>query len=64
MGTWGLDVLGREASEGRTMATYPYIVEKDRGTYLIRFPGVPEALTSALVSGNPQQVRIVTSQII
>ncbi len=29
------------------MATYPYTVEKDRGIYLIRFPDVPEALTSA-----------------
>lgn len=29
------------------MATYPYTVAKDRGTYLIRFPDVPEALTSA-----------------
>jgi antitoxin HicB len=28
------------------MATYPYTVARDRGTYLIRFPDVPEALTS------------------
>jgi predicted RNase H-like HicB family nuclease len=31
----------------RTMAIYPYTVEKDGRQYLIRFADVPEALTSA-----------------